>query len=47
MSLFDKYAPLQNRVDMMMKIGQDALGLKFDDIIDATRGRIVPSMKIA
>ena len=40
MSLFDKYAPLQNRVDMMMKIGQDALGLKFDDIIDATRGRI-------
>ena len=40
MSLFDKYAPLQTRVDMMMKIGQDALGLKFDDIIDATRGRI-------
>ena len=40
MSLFDKYAPLQNRVDMMMKIGKDALGLKFDDIIDATRGRI-------
>ena len=40
MSLFDKYAPLQSRVDMMLKIGQDALGLKFDDIISATRGRI-------
>ena len=40
MSLFDKYAPLQARVDMMMKIGKDALGVEFDDIIDATRGRI-------
>ena len=40
MSIFEKYAPLQMRVDMMMKLGQDALGLKFDDIIDATRGRI-------
>jgi len=39
-SLFDKYAPLKTRVDMMMKIGQDALGVQFDDIIDATRGRI-------
>ncbi|CAM3789502.1 Serine palmitoyltransferase [Litorimonas haliclonae] len=39
-SLFDKYAPLQTRVDMMMKIGQDALGVQFDDILDATRGRI-------
>jgi len=38
--LFDKYAPLQARVDIMMKIGQDALGVKFDDIINATRGRI-------
>jgi len=40
MSLFDKYAPLQARVDMMMKIGKDALGVQFDDIINATRGRI-------
>jgi len=40
MSLFDKYAPLQARVDMMMKLGKDALGVEFDDIIDATRGRI-------
>ena len=40
MSLFDKYAPLQTRVDMMLKIGKDALGVEFDDIIDATRGRI-------
>ena len=39
-TLFDKYAPLQARVDIMMKIGQDALGVKFDDIISATRGRI-------
>jgi 8-amino-7-oxononanoate synthase len=40
MSLFDKYAPLQKRIDVMNKIGRDALGVKFDDIIDATRGRI-------
>ncbi|MEP3891485.1 MAG: aminotransferase class I/II-fold pyridoxal phosphate-dependent enzyme [Hellea sp.] len=40
MSLFDKYAPLQTRVDMMLKIGKDALGVKFDDILHATRGRI-------
>ena len=40
MSLFDKYAPLKARVDMMMKIGKDALGVEFDDIKDATRGRI-------
>jgi len=40
MSLFDKYAPLKNRVDVMMKLGKDALGVQFDDIIDATRGRI-------
>ena len=40
MSLFDKYAPLQSRVDMMLKIGKDALGVKFDDILHATRGRI-------
>ena len=39
-TLFDKYAPLKSRVDMMMKIGADALGVKFDDIISATRGRI-------
>ncbi|WP_427451045.1 serine palmitoyltransferase [Litorimonas sp. WD9-15] len=39
-ALFDKYAPLQTRVDMMMKIGADALGVKFDDILSATRGRI-------
>jgi len=40
MSLFDKYAPLQARVDVMMKLGKDALGVEFDDIISATRGRI-------
>ncbi len=40
MSLFDKYAPLQARVDVMMKMGRDALGLQFDDIISTTRARI-------
>jgi len=40
MSLFDKYAPLQKRIDVMTKIGRDALGVEFDDIIDATRGRV-------
>jgi len=40
MSLFDKFAPLQARYDMMMKIGKDPFGVKFDDIISATRGRI-------
>ena len=40
MSLFDKYAPLQKRIDMMEKIGRDALGVKFDDILNATRGRV-------
>ncbi len=39
-ALFDKYAPLQARIDMMMKIGSDALGVRFDDILSATRGRI-------
>ena len=40
MSLFDKYAPLQARIDVMMKIGKDALGVQFDAIISTTRGRI-------
>ena len=31
--LFDKYAPLKARVDMMMKMGTDALGVEFDDIL--------------
>ena len=39
-SLFDKFAPLQSRVDIMMKVGTDALGVKFDDILSATHGRI-------
>jgi len=38
--LFDKFAPLQARVDMMMRMGGDALGVQFDDILSATRGRI-------
>ncbi len=39
-ALFDKYAPLQARVDMMMKMGTDALGVEFDEILSATRGRV-------
>ena len=39
-SIFDKFAPLQSRVDIMMKVGTDALGVKFDDILTATHGRI-------
>ena len=39
-SIFDKYAILQSRVDLMMKIGKDALGMKFDDIVSATKGKI-------
>ena len=38
--LFDKYAPLQTRVDMMLKLGSDALGVEFDDILNSTHGRI-------
>jgi len=38
--LFDKFASLQARVDMMMKMGSDALGVQFDDIISTTRGRV-------
>jgi len=40
MSLFDKYAPLRARVDLMQKVGKDAFGVQFDDIMSATRGRI-------
>lgn len=40
MSLFDKYAPLKARVDIMMKMGRDALGVEFDDILSRTRGRV-------
>ena len=41
MSLFDKYAPLEKRLDIVLKlIGRDPLGVKFDDIMSATRGRI-------
>ncbi len=41
MSLFDKFAPLQNRVDLVTKlINKDPLGVKFDDIMSPTRGRI-------
>ncbi len=41
MSLFDKYASLENRLSLVMKlIGRDPLGVKFDDIISPVRGKI-------
>jgi len=39
-SLFDKFAPLQQRVDMVRKIGVDPFGVSFDDILGPTRGVI-------
>ena len=44
MSLFDKYAPLQARVDMMMKIGKDEQDMEaLDYAIIAYRGAITIS----
>jgi len=40
MALFDKYAPLKARVDMVRKIGVDPFGVAFDDILGPTRGVI-------
>ena len=41
MSLFDKFATLENRLGLVTKlIGKDPLGVQFDDIMNATRGRI-------
>lgn len=41
MALFDKYETLENRVSLVKKlIGKDPLGVKFDDILSPTRGRI-------
>lgn len=41
MALFDKYETLENRVNLVKKlIGKDPLGVKFDDILSPTRGRI-------
>lgn len=41
MAIFDKYETLENRVNLVKKlIGKDPLGVKFDDILSPTRGRI-------
>lgn len=41
MGLFDKYSALENRLGLVMKlIGKDPLGVKFDDILSPTTGRI-------
>ncbi len=40
MDIFDKFAPLKTRSDMVKKLGPDPFGVKFDEIEHATRGRI-------
>ena len=39
-TIWDKFAPLQARVDMVRKIGVDPFGVAFDDISGPTRGII-------
>lgn len=40
MDIFDKFSTLQSRTDLVNRLGVDPFGVKFDDIINATRGRI-------
>ena len=41
MALFDKFGTVENRLALVKKlIGKDPLGVKFDDIMGPTRGRI-------
>jgi len=40
MDIFDKFSVLQSRTDIVTKMGTDPFGVKFDDIENATRGRI-------
>ena len=41
MALFDKFGSVENRLALVKKlIGKDPLGVKFDDIMGSTRGRI-------
>ena len=40
MDIFDKFSVLQSRTDIVTKLGTDPFGVKFDDIENATRGRI-------
>ncbi len=40
MSIFDKFATLKTRSDLVNKLGNDPFGVKFDDIFGARRGLI-------
>jgi len=40
MDIFDKFSALKSRTDLVTKLGTDPFGVKFDDIENATRGRI-------
>ena len=40
MDIFDKFSTLKSRTDLVTKLGTDPFGVKFDDIENATRGRI-------
>ncbi len=40
MNIFDKFAPLNRRLDLVNKLGKDPFAVEFDDIENATRGRI-------
>ena len=40
MDIFDKFAPLKSRADLVLKLGVDPFGVKFDQITNATRGLI-------
>ncbi|NNC37195.1 MAG: aminotransferase class I/II-fold pyridoxal phosphate-dependent enzyme [Acidimicrobiales bacterium] len=40
MDIFDKFDPMKSRLETVHKLGVDPFGVKFDDIMNATRGRI-------
>ncbi|PHR92159.1 MAG: 8-amino-7-oxononanoate synthase [Robiginitomaculum sp.] len=40
MDIFDKFASLKSRSDLVQKLGVDPFGVKFDHILNATRGMI-------
>lgn len=40
MSIFSKYEPLRQRVELVNKVGVDPFNMAFDDIMGPTRGRI-------
>jgi 8-amino-7-oxononanoate synthase len=40
MDIFEKFAPMKSRLDVVHKLGVDPFGVKFDHILNATRGLI-------